>query len=77
MKISTLSLVTPPLWLRPTNGIRRSPVINRLEPEMTYLSTHSMMTMQYLPVYDRKLVAYGLAWVAIVVTSMIALARYV
>ena len=44
---------------------------------MTYLPTNTMMTMQYLPVYDRKLVAYGLAWVAVVVTSMIALARFV
>ena len=43
---------------------------------MEHLSIQSMKTMHYVPQLDRKLLAYGVAWVALISAAMIAVAVY-
>lgn len=43
---------------------------------MNYMSTHSMMTMHYLPEIDRKLLAYGVGWLLAIATATIGLVAY-
>lgn len=45
-------------------------------PEMPYLTIQSMMTMQYVPQLDRKLVRYGVSWLVAIATSMIGVVAY-
>lgn len=41
---------------------------------MQHLTIQDMMTMHYVPKLDRKLVLYGIFWMATIATSTIALA---
>ncbi len=41
-----------------------------------YMSTHSMMTMHYIPEFDRKLIGYGVSWLLAIATSTIGVVAY-
>jgi hypothetical protein len=44
--------------------------------EMQYLTTHSMVTMHYVPQLDRKLLRYGVSWIVAISASIIGVAAY-
>ncbi|MGB5624945.1 MAG: hypothetical protein WBM61_04370, partial [Woeseiaceae bacterium] len=44
--------------------------------KMPYLTMQSMMTMQYVPQLDRKLIRYGVSGIAAIATSMIGVVAY-
>ena len=44
---------------------------------MQYLTTHSMVTMHYVPQLDRKLLRCGVSWIVAISASMIGVAAYV
>ena len=43
---------------------------------MQYLTTHSMVTMHYVPQLDRKLLRYGVSWIVAIAASMVGVAAY-
>lgn len=43
---------------------------------MYYLTQQSMMTMQHVPQLDRKLLRYGVSWIAAIVTSTIGVVAF-
>lgn len=43
---------------------------------MNYMSMHSLMTMHYLPKFDRRVVRYGVSWLLAIATSTIGVVVY-
>jgi hypothetical protein len=43
---------------------------------MQYLSMQSMVTMQYVPELDSKLIGYGALWIVVVATSVIGVLTF-
>ena len=43
---------------------------------MMPMTIHSMMTMQYVPQIDWKLIRYGVSWIAAIAASMIGVVAY-
>lgn len=43
---------------------------------MPYMTMQSMMTMQYVPQLDWKIIGYGVSWVVTVATSMIGVVAF-
>jgi hypothetical protein len=45
-------------------------------PKMQYMSTHSMMTMHYLPQINRKMLSYAVSWMLAIATSTFGIVAY-
>lgn len=43
---------------------------------MQNLTIQSMMTMQYVPQLDRKMIRYGVSWLLAIATSVVGVAAY-
>lgn len=43
---------------------------------MQYLSMQSMVTMQYVPRLDNKLIGYGALWIMVIATSVIGVLAF-
>jgi hypothetical protein len=50
--------------------------VNTWRQKMQNLTTQSMMTMQYVPQFDRKLLRYGVSSIVAIIASTIGVVAY-